>query len=67
MALLAEYQRCGPADAGDMSERLLIQVDSLVERFEKADKSTRAGAFTETLFKDEIHALSSVVGKYLGA
>ena len=64
-ALLDEYQRCGPADAGDMSERLLIQVDSLVERFEKADKSARAGAFTETLFKDEIHALSSVVGKYL--
>ena len=64
-ALLDEYQRCGPADAGDMSERLLVQVDRLVERFEKADKSTRAGAFTETLFKDEIHTLSSVVGKYL--
>jgi hypothetical protein len=64
-ALLDEYQRCGPADAGDMSERLLIQVDRLVERFERADRSARAGAFTEALFKDEIHALSSVVAKYL--
>ena len=64
-ALLDEYERSGPADAGDMSERLLIQVERLVERFKRTAPSARAGAFTEALFKEEIHALSKVVGKYL--
>ena len=62
--LIEEYERCGRADAGDMSERLLLQVDNLVARFEDVDGDT-PGRFTEALFRREIRALSKAVGEYL--
>ena len=63
--LLEAYRRCGPADAGDMSERLLIQVDKLVARFRDVGAEANVGEFTEVLFKHEIRSLSEVVGSYL--
>lgn len=63
--LTDEYRRCGPADAGDMSERLLSQVDKLIDRVKKVDPASTPGLLTHALFKDEIHAMSSAVGEYL--
>ena len=63
--LVDEYHQCGRADAGDMSERLLIQVERLVARFESIDGGGATGEFTEALFKHEIRALSKAVGGYL--
>ena len=63
--LLEAYRRCGPADAGDMSERLLIQVDKLVARFQDVGAEANVGEFTEVLFKQEIRLLSEAVGGYL--
>lgn len=63
--LIDEYSRCGTADAGDMSERLLVQVDKLIARLKDVDPLSTPGAFTHALFKDEISAMSAAVGKYL--
>lgn len=63
--LVNKYQELGPADAGDMSERLLKQVDRISERFHDAQESITGSRITEILFKDDIKALDELVAAYL--
>lgn len=64
-SLIAEYRKHGPADAGDMSERLLRQVDRLTERFGSVGEIGSGGELTEALFRGEIRALHDAVTPYL--
>jgi hypothetical protein len=60
-ALRVGYRSRMPDDTGDLSERLLRQVDRLVDRVDPAD----ASAATRELFTKDIPELERVVSKYL--
>ena len=59
------YERCGFAERGDLSERLLHQVDRLVERYGKLGSDLPEREITRTLFTEDIHELSEAIAAYL--
>jgi hypothetical protein len=59
------YARQPTASTGDFSERLLGQVDSLIERFEAVGKEADWPDLTQALFREEIPALTSALAPYL--
>jgi hypothetical protein len=52
-------------EAGDLSERLLRQVDRIAARYQDAPQITTASELTELLFRKEIPALDDAVAAYL--
>jgi hypothetical protein len=64
--LVDAYSRQASADAGDFSERLLRQVDTLTARFSAADGRPFTGSeLTEMLFRSDIRDLENAVAPYL--
>jgi hypothetical protein len=59
------YMTQMPTDSGDLSERLMRQIDRLVERFDAAGKPTSARELTQALFREDIPHLDSAVANYL--
>ncbi len=62
--LVAEYRSQAPADSGDLSERLLHQVNRLTRRFETYIGDFASGV-TEHLFQNEIRQLDDALAGYL--
>lgn len=55
-----------PGETGDFSERLLGQIDRLVERFaERGEEDVESHRFTGELFRREIRDLEAVIVPYL--
>jgi hypothetical protein len=65
LALSDAYRAGQPADEGDLSERLMRQVDRLGVRFAEAGESPSPGQVTQALFRDAIPRLERLVGEYL--
>jgi hypothetical protein len=64
--LQATYEAQNIDDRGDFSERLLVQVELLSEKFAPhRGESLSASRLTELLFKDNIRLLDDAVGDYL--
>jgi len=59
------YERCGFAEEGDFSERLLNQVNQLAARFEGVPGDLSDSQLTQALFSMEIPAFSDAIGDYL--
>ena len=59
------YEEHMPDDTGDLSERLLRQIDTLTERFEQAGQPTDSMELTRVLFLEDIPALNTAVTDYL--
>ena len=56
------YRQQGIDDAGDFSERLLVQVERMRQRFvSRDDRQLTAGELTELLFKGDIRSLDDAV------
>jgi hypothetical protein len=64
-ALRHLYHVVMPDDTGDLSERLLRQIDRLADRFERAGAPTESRAVTHALFTDDIPALDRAIAAYL--
>lgn len=64
-ALRAVYNQQVPAGTGDLSERLLNQIEKLTDRFERAGRPTDPRALTQALFIGDIPELERVVTPYL--
>ena len=64
-SLRNEYQEQMPDDTGDLSERLLRQIDRLAARFERAELQTDPRELTNALFGGDIPKLDRVVAPYL--
>lgn len=63
--LMSVYDRQVPGSAGDFSERLLMQVHKVSERFSQPHEALTGGQLTELLFRGEIRALDDVLAPYL--
>jgi len=59
------YERSGYAEKGDFSERLLNQVDRLIENYNDCKDNITDRKITELLYKGDIRALNDAVSKYL--
>lgn len=62
--ILDLYEKSGYAEKGDFSERLLNQVDRLIENYSAIDNFSDQ-SITEMLYKGDIHELNSSVSAYL--
>jgi hypothetical protein len=64
-AVMELYERTGYAEKGDFSERLLHQVDRLVERYHNSKGTPSSRSITELLYSGDIHDLNDAVSRYL--
>ncbi len=65
-AVKAANARHSRTESGDFSERLLWQIDSLVDRFAaRGEDDVESHAFTNELYRSEIRELEAVLAPYL--
>ena len=63
--LMSVYERQVPAEVGDFSERLLMQVERISERFAGAGELRTGGQLSEVLFRGDIKELDDALAPYL--
>ncbi|MCK5347590.1 MAG: hypothetical protein KAR20_29475, partial [Candidatus Heimdallarchaeota archaeon] len=64
-AVVNLYKKSGYAEQGDFSERLLHQVDCLIDRYESINNNLSNSFITELLYSGDIRAINDAVTRYL--
>jgi hypothetical protein len=64
-AVVDLYKKSGYAEQGDFSERLLHQVDRLIDGYESINNNLSNSFITELLYSGDIRAINDAVTKYL--